>query len=118
MELDPTGVLLLTGDDLANDVQIDRDPLTQEPVVLGRSGTTVNGAAEGRASGVRSIQAKLGAGDDVLAVGGFRLRGTFSADLGDGADALSLLRVNVRRRVVVLGGAGDDVVAVEGGSDL
>lgn len=115
---DATGALLLTGDDLANDLQVGRDPLTGEFVVLGRNGTTVGGAAEWRSADVRSIHAKLGGGDDVLDLGGIRLRGSLFADLGDGADTFGSVHVAVRRRTTVVGGPGDDVVSFEGGSDL
>lgn len=112
------GVLALTGDDLANDVQVDRDPATRELVLRGRNGTTLGGAAEVRIAGVKSIRAAFGAGDDVLALGGFALTGELSADLGDGSDTLSLYHVRVRRRLVVLGGAGDDTVTLDAASSL
>jgi hypothetical protein len=112
------GELRLTGDDLANDLQIDRDPDTKEIVVLGRNGTTVNGGDSVRVLGVRSIRAAMNGGDDVLAFGGFNLKGFINVDLGDGNDTFSLYHVGVAGRVIVHGGDGDDTVTIEAGSDL
>jgi hypothetical protein len=114
------GELQLVGDDLADDVQIDRDPETKEIVVLGRNGTTINGGASYRApaQAVRSIRATMNGGDDVLALGGLRLKRLLSADLGAGNDTLSLDHVVVAARVTVHGGDGDDAITVASGSDL
>jgi hypothetical protein len=112
------GILTLTGDDTANDLQIDRDPVTRELIVRGRNGTTISGAGELRFADVKSIRAALGVGDDVLALGSLSLSGEFAADLGDGNDSLSFYFVKVRRRVTVTGGAGDDLVTFDTGSDL
>jgi len=112
------GELQLTGDDLANDVQIDRDLMTMEMVVRGRNGTTVNGAAEFRTPGFHSIRATMNGGDDVLAAGGFNVHRHFWVDLGEGDDALSLLRVIALGRLTVYGRGGDDEVRVEAGCDL
>lgn len=112
------GTLTLTGEENANDVQVDRDPVTREFILRGRNGTTLNGAAELRFAGVKSISASLGAGDDVLALGALSLTGDLAADLGDGNDTLSLYLVKVRRRFTVTGGAGDDAVTLDAASDL
>lgn len=117
-EIDKSGALRLTGDDLPNDVQVDRDPWTREFVVRGRNGTTVNGAAEWRAASARSVRVEMGAGDDVVALAAFRVAGGMVADLGDGNDTLSLMAVRLGGRAVVTGGAGDDAVKFEGGCDL
>ena len=114
----PSGELDLTGDDLANDVQVDRDVVTKEFVVLGRNGTTINGGTEFRTLGVKSIRAVMNGGDDVLAVAAFTLKKNFYADLGDGNNTLSLYHVICRGRVNVYGGAGNDTIKVEAGSDL
>jgi hypothetical protein len=111
------GALQLTGDELDNDVQIDRDSETKEIVVLGRNGTTVNGAESFRTLGVRSIRATMNDGDDVLALGGVKLKGPVRADLGAGNDTLSLYHV-VAGRLLVRGGDGDDTITVTAASDL
>jgi hypothetical protein len=118
VSIDKTGALHLEGDDLANEVQIDRDPATREYVVRGRNGTTVNGAVEARLPDAPSISATLGAGDDVLVIGGFRIRKRLTVDLGDGADRLSVTNTVVRGSTSVVGGTGDDVVGFEGRCDL
>lgn len=116
--VDAAGTLVLTGGDASEDVQVARDSATRELVVTGRNGTTVNGAAAFRAAGVRSLRIDAGAGDDVVAVGGFRLPGGVSASLGDGHDTLTFLRAVVRGKVEIRGGVGDDDVRLEGGCDL
>jgi hypothetical protein len=116
--LAPRGELQITGDDLGNDVAVTRDPLTKEFVVEGRNGTTVNGAAEFRTTGVKTIRAAMNGGDDVLAVAAFRLTKNLFADLGAGNDTLTLYRVVLRGRLNVQGGDGDDTVSVEAASDL
>jgi hypothetical protein len=112
------GELQLVGDDLANDVQITRDTVTKEFVVTGRNGTTVNGADSMRLVGVRSIRATLNGGDDVLAMGGFNLKGFINVDLGAGNNTISLYNMIVVGRVIVHGGDGDDTISVLAGCDL
>jgi hypothetical protein len=112
------GELQLWGDDLANDVQISRDQDTKEFVVTGRSGTTVNGVDSVRLVGVRSIRATMNGGDDVLAMGGFNLKGFVNVDMGDGNDTVSLVDMIVVGRVIVRGGDGDDAVSILAGCDL
>jgi hypothetical protein len=116
--LSATGELDLTGDDLANDVAVTRDPTTKEFLVLGRNGTTVNGGTEFRTLGVKSIRAVMNGGDDVLAVAGLRLKKNLYADMGEGNNSLDLYHVIVGGRVNVYGGAGDDTIKVEAGCDL
>jgi len=113
-----TGELQLTGDDLANDVQVTRDSATKDFVVLGRNGTTVNGGGDFRAAGVKSIRAVMNGGDDVLAIAGFRLKKNIYVSMGDGNDTLDLYHVIVGGRVSLYGGAGDDTITVEAGCDL
>jgi len=112
------GQLQLTGDELGNDLQIDRDPDTKEFVILGRNGTTVNGVESLRIMGVRSIRATMNGGDDVLAFGGFNLKAGINADLGAGNDTLSLYNMVIVGRVIVHGGDGDDTITVAAGCDL
>ena len=116
--VDTRGRLLLTGDALGNDVQIGKSGPDGQLVVIGRNGTTVNGAAQFAAAGVKSIRATMGDGDDVLAMGGFRLKKSLRVDLGAGDDTLTLLRNTIGRRATLLGGPGDDTILAEGGTSF
>jgi hypothetical protein len=116
--LSSKGELQLTGDDLANDVQVDKDPATKEIRVLGRNGTTINGVAEFRTTGVKSIRAVMNGGDDVLAIAGFRLKKNLYIDMGAGNNSVDIYHMVVLGRVTVYGGDGDDTVKIEAGSDL
>jgi hypothetical protein len=112
------GELQITGDDFANDVLIERDLMTMEMVVRGRNGTTVNGAAEFRVPGFHSVRATMNGGDDVLTAAGFNVHRHFYVDLGEGDDALNLVRVVVLGRAYAYGKGGGDTIRFEAGCDL
>jgi len=114
--VDARGRMELVGDDLGNEIQIDKDVDVGGFVVLGRNGTTVNGAAQFVTANVKSIRATMGAGDDVLAMGGFRLKKRLHVDLGEGDDRVSLFHNTLRGRVTFQGGPGNDSVIAEAGT--
>lgn len=112
------GRLLLVGDAAANDFQVEKDGDTGELVVTGRNGTTISGLAEARLLGVKTLRIETGDGDDVVALGGFKLKKSLRVDLGDGDDRLTTLRNTIRRRASIRGGPGNDTILLEGGTDL
>lgn len=111
--VDPTnGELRITGDALANDIEITWDGTPGGYVVTGRDGTTVNGAASFTADGARGILVNFGAGNDRLAVTQARVRGALRVRGDEGDDAIVLNGVRLRGRAAIRGGAGADSVSV------
>jgi hypothetical protein len=110
------GRLTIAGDEMGNDLQIDKNAADGGFVVTGRNGTTINGAERFLAGPVKVIRADMGAGDDVVAMGGFVLNRSLRIDLGDGDDELSLFRNTIKRRTTLLGGPGSDTIRAEGGT--
>ncbi|MCE9635475.1 MAG: hypothetical protein K8T90_07195, partial [Planctomycetes bacterium] len=72
-----TGVLNITGDSGDNQISITPNGMNSF-IVTGLNGTTVNLTASATTTGVRSIRAFMGAGDDVVDVTGGRIRGDLS----------------------------------------
>jgi hypothetical protein len=112
------GRLEVMGDAAANDLQIEKNSITGEFVVLGRNGTTINGGAEFRAEGVKTLRIAMGEGNDLVALGGFGLKKGLRVDLGAGDDRLTTLRNTIKRRATILAGPGNDTLLLEGGTEF
>lgn len=128
------GSLILRGDDAANVITIDRDPLTGAVRVLGNFGTDNRGqvlpehttTVNGQPSVVhperpflsfdnvtRDVRVELGGGDDKLVVNGLDLPRRLRVDAGAGADRVEVIACRVGAGLFIRGvGGGDKTVAV------
>lgn len=113
VSVNATGILLVEGDGGDNEIAITPDGVGAF-TVTGLNGTTVNLTAAVPLTGVRSIRATMGAGDDRVEVNSGRIRGDLRIGLDDGTDVCVLNNVRVRRRTSVVGGNGSDRILTAG----
>lgn len=112
------GVLTVTGDGDANNIQItETGPGTWNVSDGGGSGTlfSLNGGAALTSvdfAAANKINATLGSGDDTLSLAGTGVSGAVKVDGGDGADTFNTTDVNIGGNLVVNLGAGNDTVNV------
>jgi hypothetical protein len=112
------GLLLITGDDAANTVYVQRtyeDPDPSAIEVHGRDGTLINGVSPGgpfRFSGVRAIEVRTNDGDDEIHFIGLRLQGGINIDSGAGEDAVYIRKSRVLGNTVMRSGHHADALTV------
>jgi hypothetical protein len=126
--------LVITGDATDNAIQVEDS--TGGVLVSGLSGTLINGINSQTFSGVSSLRIQMNQGNDVVYLGGIgwhcieegdvnlcvgiggslTLSGSLSVDLGAGNDQLTFINTSVGGSTSIKAGAGDDVVAVNGGN--
>jgi hypothetical protein len=110
-------LLTVAGDSAANNVAI-IETSAGDVVVVGLSGTTVNGrrAAVFRAPAFSAAEVRLEDGDDLLVFAGLRLSNDFFVNLGAGADQLFSGRApsSIGNNFTVEGESGFDVVRLSG----
>jgi hypothetical protein len=110
-----SGSLILTGDDLANEIEI--RILDDKVRILGQNGTTVNGAASEVFGGVfKDVVMKLKGGDDIL---DFDNQAVVNRDLvfygQSGADSVTTEPgVRIGRDFIVIGGGGTTDIDLTG----
>lgn len=106
--------LVLQGDAGGNRLTISAGATSGSCIVTPASGTNLNGAAGAQSfPDVRSIVARMGAGDDRIDVGALKLRGSLKVDLEDGNDQLYLTGCAIRGAVRIRCGAGTDTVRTD-----
>jgi fibronectin-binding autotransporter adhesin len=124
--LSGTGVLTLTGDDFANDVQIRIDTTVPNVTLTSTAGTTItaptgSGASVTLPGVVKSIKANLLGGADDLSIdpaAAFNVPGLVTLGMGDGDNVvnLSTSAAITLLGLTVTGGDGFDNVTVQGGA--
>lgn len=106
--------LVLQGDAGSNWVTIAPGGTSGGYTVTPVNGATVNGASAAQTfRGVRSIVARMGAGDDRVDVGAIKLRGALKIVLEDGNDQVYLTGCAIRGAVRIRCGAGTDTVRTD-----
>ncbi len=123
--LSGAGLLSLVGDAQANDITILVTGGANPTVTLTAGGSTaINAAMPGVTvvlpGAIKSLSAKMGDGNDSLAIDGaaaFALTGAATIDLGGGTNTLTLSTTDKidLGKLTVTGGDGNDTVTVRGG---
>ena len=109
------GWLVVTGDDLGNQIQIE-NPSPGTYNVIGSDGTTVNGSPV--ANVTKGIKVDLKKGDDALAIVGsetarFQVIGDLSIIMGDGYDQVEIEQTDVAGKTPVDIGTGMGYVSID-----
>jgi hypothetical protein len=112
---DLAGTLSVTGDDLANEIQI-TETLDNRYVITPLAGTTVNGSSDAFTTRVYenepALTVRLRGGDDYAELTNLSDMRAVMVDSGDGADELSLTNVETRLGTSINTGSGNDVVTL------
>lgn len=98
--------LVISGDDLANNIRLDQPAPGQVRVLPGAAGTMINGQAGPLTfTDVISVLVRLGGGDDTLTIAGagqpFHLAGKLTIVGGTGNDTVNLINVAVDRNLAI-----------------
>jgi hypothetical protein len=111
------GKLVIEGDSESNDLSI-RPANVGTFAISGLDGTmlAVNGQApvsETELEGtLRSLTARLGAGDDEMVIAGISIEGDVLIDGGEGDDTIALEGVSTRGALDLRGGSGGDTISI------
>lgn len=112
---DLAGMLSVTGDDLANEIQIS-ETLDNRYVITPLSGTTVNGSSDAFTTRVYenepALVVRLRSGDDFAALTNLSDMRAVLVDAGAGGDELTLTNVETRLRTSINTGDGNDSVTL------
>jgi len=105
------GRVAADGDDAPNAILVTAGPDPDGILIAGLDGTTVNGAPDFAATGVRRLDIVTGRGADRVELRQLRIRGAVHLRLGRGDDVVIAEQVTARR-LDVRTGAGNDAVTV------
>ena len=107
--------LVVTGDDLGNQIDIARGAALGTWQLRGLDGTTIDGTDATNLPATRHLRLAMGAGPDDVTLDRIAVRGRVLVAGGDGEDRLLFRGVRIRGALTVRAGRGSDVIDVHAG---